>query len=108
MYVVTNRIDVKKGFAKKMAPKFTQGGKIQELDGFHKVEVWLIDDEEDYDQMYINTWWETEDDFKACLQSDVFKEAHEGRSKSSSEESPVLGNKVVKANVISVLSNESL
>lgn len=39
MYVVTNRIDVKKGFAEKLAPKFTQGGKIQDLDGFHHIEV---------------------------------------------------------------------
>ena len=38
MYVVTNRIDVKKGFAEKLAPKFTQGGKIQDLDGFHRSE----------------------------------------------------------------------
>ncbi|AMG19784.1 heme-degrading monooxygenase IsdG [Staphylococcus saprophyticus] len=104
MYVVTNRIDVKKGFAEKMAPKFTQGGKIQELEGFQKVEVWLIDDEADYDQMYINTWWDSEDDFKGWLKSDAFKEAHEGKSKTKSDDSPILGNKVVKANVISELS----
>lgn len=104
MYVVTNRIDVKKGFAEKMAPKFTQGGKIQELEGFQKVEVWLIDDEADYDQMYINTWWDSEDDFKGWLKSDAFKEAHEGESKTKSDDSPILGNKVVKANVISELS----
>lgn len=104
MYVVTNRIDVKKGFAEKMASKFTQGGKIQELEGFQKVEVWLIDDEADYDQMYINTWWDSEDDFKGWLKSDAFKEAHEGKSKIKSDDSPILGNKVVKANVISELS----
>ncbi|WP_436854830.1 heme oxygenase [Staphylococcus caeli] len=105
MYVVTNRIDVKKGFAEKMAPKFTQGGKIQELQGFHKIEVWLIDDEEDYDQMYINTWWQTKEDFNGWLNSEAFKEAHAGRSNSKNEESPVLGNKVVKANILSELTN---
>ena len=42
MYVVTNRIDVKKGFAEKMASKFTQGGKIQELEGFQKLKFGLL------------------------------------------------------------------
>ena len=41
--------------------------------------------------MYVNTWWESEDDFKGWLSSDAFKEAHSGKSKNS-EESPVLGN----------------
>lgn len=31
MFVVTNRITVKKGFAEKMAPRFTKGGKIEAL-----------------------------------------------------------------------------
>ncbi len=31
MFVVTNRITVKQGFAEKMAPRFTQGGKIESL-----------------------------------------------------------------------------
>ncbi|PTE41947.1 heme oxygenase [Staphylococcus equorum] len=104
MYVVTNRIDVKKGFAEKMAPNFTKKGKINELEGFRKVEVWLIEDETDYDQMYVNTWWDSEDNFKAWLESDAFKEAHAGKSKSKNEDSPVIGNKVVKANVLSTLN----
>ena len=52
MYVVTNR-SIKKGFAEN-GSKFTQGGKPR-IRRFPKVEVWLIDDEADYDQMYINT-----------------------------------------------------
>lgn len=105
MYVVTNRIDVKKGFAAKMASKFTSGKKIKELPGFHRIEVWQIDDSEDYDQMYVNTWWETEEDFKNWLHSDAFKEAHSKKDSSNKEESPVLGNKIVKANVLSTLDN---
>ncbi|MCG7338339.1 heme oxygenase [Staphylococcus sp. ACRSN] len=103
MYVVTNRIDLKKGYAETMAPHFTKGGKIQELNGFIKIEVWQIEDDADYDQMYVNTWWETEEDFKAWLTSDAFKEAHSGKSKNS-EDSPVLNNKIVKANVLSKLN----
>lgn len=103
MYVVTNRIDLKKGFAEKMAPHFTKGGKIEELKGFIKIEVWKIEDDTDHDQMYVNTWWESKEDFKGWLTSDAFKEAHSGKSESS-ESSPVLGNKVVKANVLSKLN----
>ena len=55
MYVVTNRIDLKKGYAEKMAPHFTKGGKIEDLQGFIKIEVWQIENEADYDQMYVNT-----------------------------------------------------
>lgn len=47
MFVVTNRITVKKGFAEKMAPRFTKGGKIEQLDGFRKIEVWQIDNTND-------------------------------------------------------------
>lgn len=105
MYVVTNRIDVKKGFAAKMANKFTSGGKIQELPGFNRIEVWQIADSEDFDQMYVNTWWESEEDFKGWLNSDAFKEAHSKKDDSNKEESPVLRNKIVKANVLSTLDN---
>ncbi|MGI2239425.1 heme oxygenase [Staphylococcus cohnii] len=104
MYVVTNRIDVKKRFAEKLAPKFTQGGKIQDLDGFHHIEVWLIDDEADYDQMYVNTWWENEAAFNGWLKSDAFKEAHSQNNNSQQDEpSPILGNKIVKATVLTEL-----
>ena len=85
-----------------MAPHFTKGGKIEDLQGFIKIEVWQIENEADYDQMYVNTWWESEDDFKGWLSSDAFKEAP--RQIKNSEESPVLGNEVVKATVLSKLN----
>ena len=47
-----------------MAPRFTQGGKIESLNGFHKIEVWQVNNEDDdTEDMYVNTWWETEEDF---------------------------------------------
>ena len=47
-----------------MAPRFTQGGKIESLKGFHKIEVWQVNNEDDdTEDMYVNTWWETEEDF---------------------------------------------
>jgi heme oxygenase (staphylobilin-producing) len=103
MYVVTNRMKLKVGFAEKMAPHFTKGGKIEELKGFKRIEVWQLDNEEDTDYMYVNTWWETEEDFNAWLKSDAFKEAHGHKSKSKDEESPVIENEIVKAHVLSKL-----
>ena len=39
-----------------MAPRFTKGGKIEQLDGFRKIEVWQIDNTNDAEDMYVNTW----------------------------------------------------
>lgn len=105
MFVVTNRITVKQGFAKKMAPRFTQGGKIESLKGFNKIEVWQVDKDDDTEDMYVNTWWDTEEDFNNWLNSDAFKEAHQRPKKSDNDEpSPVIKSEIVKASVLSVLN----
>ncbi|WP_085060772.1 heme oxygenase [Staphylococcus haemolyticus] len=104
MFVVTNRITVKKGFAEKMAPRFTKGGKIKTLQGFHKIEVWKVVRDHESEDMYVNTWWETEKDFEAWTKSDAFKEAHQNRDKTSSESSPVISSEIVKATVLSTLN----
>lgn len=104
MFVVTNRITVKKGFAEKMAPRFTKGGKIETLQGFHKIEVWKVARDHESEDMYVNTWWETEKDFEAWTKSDAFKEAHQNRDKTSSESSPVISSEIVKATVLSTLN----
>ncbi|MBQ5152831.1 heme oxygenase [Macrococcoides caseolyticum] len=96
MYIVTNRIKMKKGFAEKMAPMFTKGGAIQELKGFHKIETWSIQNLEDHDELYVNTWWETLEDFEAWKTSDAFKQAHSRGSKPQGE-SPMLGSEIVIA-----------
>ena len=63
LFVVTNRITVKK-VLQKMAPRFTKGGQIQSLQGFNGIEVWQIDRDDYSEDMYVNTWWNTEKDFK--------------------------------------------
>ena len=47
-----------------MAPRFTKGGKIESLKGFNKIEVWQVEKDDDTEDMYVNTWWDTEEDFK--------------------------------------------
>lgn len=101
LFVVTNRITVKKGFAEKMAPRFTKGGQIQSLQGFNGIEVWQIDRDDYSEDMYVNTWWNTEKDFKNWVNSDAFKEAYKNTGKS--EDSPVIKSEIVKANVLSKL-----
>ncbi|MDU3837451.1 MAG: antibiotic biosynthesis monooxygenase, partial [Staphylococcus aureus] len=55
MFVVTNRITVKKGYAKQMAPNFTKGGPIESLKGFEGIEVWQIDKDDYSEDMYVNS-----------------------------------------------------
>lgn len=102
MFVVTNRITVKKGYAKQMAPNFTKGGPIESLKGFKGIEVWQIDKDDYSEDMYVNSWWETEEDFKNWVNSDVFKQAHKNTGKS--ENSPVIKSEIVKSNVLSSLN----
>ena len=49
-----------------------------------------------------NSWWETEEDFKNWVNSDVFKQAHKNTGKS--EDSPVIKSEIVKSNVLSSLN----
>lgn len=96
MFIVTNRIKMKPGFAEKMAPRFTQGGGIEELKGFIKIETWSVQGNEDHDELHVNTYWETLEDFEAWKTSDVFKKAHArpaGEEKKG--ESPMLGSELV-------------
>lgn len=106
MYVVTNRIKMKKGFAEKLAPMFTKGGALQEMKGFIKVETWNMQDIEEHDLLHVNMWWETLEDFEAWKTSDAFKQAHDRDDNSEDEnsekeqsESPMLGSELAIAKV---------
>lgn len=107
MYIVTNQIEVKKGFAEKMADRFTSNPKLEEMPGFNRVEVSLVeDDKKDTETMYVTTWWSSEEDFNNWKNSDAFKQAHQrpnnGKS-SEQKESPVIGSNLVKSRVLSAL-----
>ena len=98
MYVVTNRIKMKKGYAEKLAPMFTKGGALQEMKGFIKVETWNMQDIEEHDLLHVNMWWETLEDFEAWKTSDAFKQAHnrddkseDDKSENEQSDSPMLG-----------------
>ncbi|KAA1037637.1 heme oxygenase [Macrococcus equipercicus] len=95
MFIVTNRIKMKSGFAEKMAPMFTKGGAIEELKGFIKIETWSVQNNE-HDELHVNTYWETLEDFEAWKTSDAFKQAHSRPSGGGEKgESPMLGSELV-------------
>lgn len=109
MYIVTNRIKTKPGFAQKMAPNFTRPGALQKMEGFIKVEVTITQNltESEYDELNVNMYWEDMDSFQAWRNSDAFREAHKKPEPDSAEaqkESPLLGSEIVIAKVASILT----
>ncbi|WP_440602977.1 heme oxygenase [Bacillus sp. GB_SG_008] len=106
MIVVTNRIKTKLGFAEKMAPAFTRPGALQKMEGFVKVEVLLTQNLTEHDEISVNTYWEDKESFMNWRNSDAFKEAHkrpEPGSQEAQQESPVLGNQIIVAEVAGVM-----
>ncbi|WP_284036993.1 heme oxygenase [Neobacillus sp. 114] len=104
MIIVTNRIKTKLGFAAKMAPMFTRPGALQTMNGFVKVEVLITKNLSDYDELNVNMYWNTMEDFTAWKYSDAFKEAHSGPT-NSEQESPILGSEIIISEVASTLES---
>ncbi|MBU8915933.1 heme oxygenase [Bacillus sp. FJAT-29953] len=104
MIIVTNRIKTKLGFAAKMAPMFTRPGALQTMNGFVKVEVLITKNLSDYDELNVNMYWNTMEDFTAWKNSDAFKEAHSGPT-NSEQESPILGSEIIISEVASTLES---
>ncbi|PEZ06629.1 heme-degrading monooxygenase IsdG [Bacillus sp. AFS018417] len=106
MIVVTNRIKTKVGFAEKMAPAFTRPGALQKMEGFVKVEILLTQNLTEHDEISVNTYWEDMESFMNWKNSDAFKQAHkrpESGSQEAQQESPILGNQIVVAEVAGVM-----
>lgn len=102
MIIVTNKLKMKPGFAEKMAPMFTRPGDLQKMDGFIKVEVLITKNLTEYDEMNVNMYWESVEDFTRWRNSDVFKEAH-NTPENSKEHSPILGSDIIISEVASTL-----
>ncbi|MFX3636558.1 MAG: heme oxygenase [Candidatus Pristimantibacillus sp.] len=105
MVIVTNRIKVKKGMAAMMAPGFTAPGPLDITKGFVKVEVLLTQNLTDHDELNVNMYWETHEDFMAWRNSDAFKAAHkrpEPKPGETPKESPILGSELITYEVAAV------
>ncbi|AOZ93024.1 heme oxygenase [Paenibacillus crassostreae] len=98
MIVVTNRIKVTKGMGAAMAPRFTAPGPLDSSKGIIKVEVLLTQNLEEYDELNVNMYWESQDDFMAWRNSDAFKASHKRPEPDSAEAkkaSPILGSEMI-------------
>ncbi|WP_042464209.1 heme oxygenase [Neobacillus dielmonensis] len=104
MVIVTNRIKTKLGFAAKMAPMFTRPGVLQEMEGFVKVEVLITKNLSEYDELNVNMYWNTMEDFTQWKNSDAFKEVHTGPT-NSGQDSPILGSEIIISEVASTLES---
>lgn len=105
MITVTNRIQVKKGMGEKMAPMFAKPGPLQTFEGFHRVEVLVSTQFEEYDEMSVVMYWENEQSFEVWRSSDAFQQAHkrpEGGEQDSN--SPVIQSQIVVAKVAAEIS----
>jgi heme oxygenase (staphylobilin-producing) len=102
MIIVTNRIKMKLGFAAKMAPMFTRPGALQKMKGFVKVEVLLTKNLSEYDELNVNMYWNSIEDFNRWKNSTAFKEAHTGPN-NTEQESPILGSEIIISEVASTL-----
>lgn len=106
MIIVTNRIRVKKGMGAAMAPRFTKAGPLDTSKGIVKVEVLLTQNLTDYDELNVNTYWESEEDFNAWKNSVSFKAAHQrpqtGSSEEPQKESPILGSEIITYEIAGV------
>ncbi|WP_067726994.1 heme oxygenase [Oceanobacillus damuensis] len=104
MFIVTNRIKTKKGMAAKMAPMFTKPGPLQKMEGFHKVEVLVTQNIEEYDEMNVNMYWENLENFTVWRNSDHFREAHSGSKPDPEKESPIIGSEIVISEIASTIN----
>jgi len=100
--IVTNRIRMKSGFAAKMAPMFTRPGALQTMKGFVKVEVLMTKNLSEYDELNVNMYWNSMEDFNQWKSSDAFKEAHKGPA-NAVEDSPILESDIIISEVASTL-----
>lgn len=103
MIIVTNKIKTKPGFAEKMAPMFTRPGALQTMQGFVKVEVLITKYSLEFDEVSVNMYWNTLEDFTKWGNSDHFKEVHKKPTKGV-EDSPILGSDIIISEVASVLN----
>ncbi|MGN1400681.1 MAG: heme oxygenase [Bacillus sp. (in: firmicutes)] len=96
MIIVSNRIFVKTGFAEKMAGGFTKGNTLEKFKGFVKLEVLVRTNIKENDELNVNMYWESMEDFEAWRNSDDFKKAHKRPEPGQEpQESPIISNEIV-------------
>ena len=99
-FMAENKLKLDKGTAEGIIERFYTRHGIETLEGFKGMFVTKTHELEDYDEVKILTLWDTEEDFKDWLQSDVFRKAHQHvRHQSQDSSSPILENTVIKYDI---------
>lgn len=107
MIVVTNRISVSKGKGAEMAPRFTSSKALCEFAGFIKVEV-IVVAQENQDEMSVNMYWRSMEDFQVWRDSDAFKAAHQRSPKGENDSGAVIGSQLLFGQVAATLINDAI
>lgn len=108
MFMAENKLQLYKGTADETIERFYMRQGIETIEGFKKMYVTKTNDLEEYDEVKILTIWESEQCFKNCLKSDVFKEAHKNvRHNREDSESPILENTVTTYTIGYHFDNEA-
>ncbi|MDY0393398.1 antibiotic biosynthesis monooxygenase [Virgibacillus halophilus] len=76
MYVVTNVISVKKGYANELIALFETRKGIEEYPGFIRFELLIAERIPGHDEVHVHTTWDSKEDFQGWLRSDWFTKAH--------------------------------
>lgn len=99
-FMAENKLTLEKGAAQETIERFYTRHGIETLDGFKGLIVTETLELDDYDEVKVLTFWESEQAFKDWLKSDVFKKAHQNvRHQSQDASSPILKNEVIKYNI---------
>lgn len=72
MYIVTNTSKITKGDGMKLINCFDKEGKIEFMTGFLGLEVMTNEKTDEFDEVKVNTRWDSLDSFKNWMKSDAF------------------------------------
>ncbi|MBO9130435.1 antibiotic biosynthesis monooxygenase [Bacillus sp. 165] len=98
MFVVTNTIRIKLGYAEQVLEGFKNPKGVQHSPGFVRLELWQTKGLEEHDEIKVCTTWENGEAFRQWTESDAFKQAHAGRGGNSREY--MLGAKLDKYEIV--------
>ncbi|EKN71667.1 heme-degrading monooxygenase IsdG [Neobacillus bataviensis LMG 21833] len=72
------------------------------MKGFVKVQVLIAKNLSEYDELNVNMYWKTIEDFNRWKNSAAFKEAHTS-STDTSQDSPILGSEITISEIAPTL-----
>ncbi|MCR8643048.1 antibiotic biosynthesis monooxygenase [Paenibacillus sp. N1-5-1-14] len=106
MIIVTNTIQVKLGCSSAILERFKVAKGVQSFEGFVRLDLLRTEGLTEYEEIKVNTVWESKAHFEAWVASDSFKAAHghkkkeenkqegQGHGHGEKADSPIIGSKI--------------